>query len=283
MFKSTKVDISKYHFSRYIESAMIIEPLDAGDIFEFIHLPQMSEVLLLNFGNQISCESVGESRECTFFTETTPYLCGKSDHTRIVQTKLEHPICLIKFKPCTFFIFSGESAKNYFNKIVPLTCNIDLGTTNPTEEMLMGFLSEHMKENYADELEQVNLFNILEYIHANFTSITVNELSRLFNKSKVTLFRYFQKYIGINLNTYIRYQKFKAMIVKLYRDQYDAITSIEHGFFDQSHFIKAFKKSYTYTPLQFIRELESRFQENKESRELFEEFYIYDQIQYRDV
>lgn len=274
MFKTTVIDVSRFKFGRHIESVVLIEPVDEGSRFEFIQLPQMSDVVLLNFGNTIHYETVAsEKRAADVITGEGIYIFGKTDQCRVIKARLEQPLYLIKFKPCALYIMTGEHADNYFNKVCQFAAGFDF-SDEATSGRVVDFLKNQMKLKYINELEKVSLFEMLRHIDLNFVSVTVSELSERFNKSKVTLFRYFRKYIGVNLNTYIRFRKFKSMIITLYHDQYNAIASIEHGFFDQSHFIKAFKKSFYYTPLQFVDALEQRFSVNESSRQLFETIYI---------
>jgi AraC-like DNA-binding protein len=252
---------------------IIIEPSTDEAAVEFIQLPQISEFIIINFDNPVHYTTFDSHDRRVLRTEGA-YLLGKANHNRKFHIKLKKPICLIKFKPCSFYIFSNQSATNYLNRIISL--NFPLNITD--RERITTELNVHLKRYFNKEnvlmLKEQNMFDIIAHIEKNFATVTVQKLSNAFHLSETTLFRYFKKYIGVNLTTFIIHTKFKMMLNKMYHKNYNALATIENGFYDQSHFIKQFKKFYHVTPSHFIKEIDLFFQDNDASRALFELCYI---------
>lgn len=88
---------------------------------------------------------------------------------------------------------------------------------------------------------------IIQYINANFLHLPSNSskaVAEKFSISESSLRRYFKKYLGINLSTYIITVKRKKMIQAIYEDNYDSLSVQENGYYDQSHFLNDFKRLY---------------------------------------
>ena len=115
---------------------------------------------------------------------------------------------------------------------------------------------------------------ILRYIDGHLNMVNVITLGRVFNLSEATLRRYFKKYVGVNVSHYIRDQKVKAMTLRIYQDDYNAIAVQECGFYDQSHFIREFRRVHGATPTQFMERLNRVFRKNKNSEKLFNACYL---------
>jgi AraC-like DNA-binding protein len=273
MFKVTPFQISNTKISKYIDSAFLIEPSTDSNDLEFVQLPYSSEFIIINFDNPISYTSSNENDRRELRTEGA-YLLGKSKNNRKFNIKLNKPVCIIKFNPCSFYLFSEKSPLNFIDKVVNIECPI-LNTSNDNiiQEINRYLNNRYIKES-LDELHKSTVLDIITYVKEHFNSVTVEMISQKFALSKTTLFRYFKKYVGINLATYIKQLKFSKMMVHIYKGEYNATKAIECGFFDQSHFIKEFKKAYHIPPSHFQKELMASFEKNASSQLLFEQCYI---------
>ncbi len=94
--------------------------------------------------------------------------------------------------------------------------------------------------------------DILTYISLNVETVdTVRELAKQFYISPPYLSSIFKKYVGINVNTYIRIKKIAT--AKKLLDQGFSVTDTCYrcGFSDCSYFIKTFKSYVGSTPFQY--------------------------------
>lgn len=110
-------------------------------------------------------------------------------------------------------------------------------------------------EGYADrfvkisnENEETNILELLMYIDKHFTSkISLDELARAVNLNKFAVSKIFNKYVGMNLNSYVnnlRLEKFLELC-KANPDENFTTFIYECGFDTPSTFYREFKKSTT--------------------------------------
>jgi AraC-like DNA-binding protein len=91
------------------------------------------------------------------------------------------------------------------------------------------------------------------YIRANFPdNLSLHQLAALVNVSPFHFLRMFQRQVGLSPHAYqtqVRVEQAKRLIL-----QHEKLTRIggQVGFFDQSHFIKAFKALVGVTPGQYL-------------------------------
>lgn len=273
MYKISTINLTHDELRPYIDQVLFIEPSDDDADLEFIQLPLLREYLLINFDNPIHYTVAPKNDRRRLRTEGA-YLLGKTKHNRRFYITLKNPVALIQFKPCTFYLFSNQSAAHYVDRIVTLPCDIAKDDPFAFERSINLYLQEHYIAQNVEEMMKNKIFDIMQFIQKNYATTSVSKVGKQFGLSEATLYRYFKKYVGINLATYIKYLKFNAMLQHLYHNDYNASAAMECGFFDQSHFIKEFKRLYMEPPSTFMKLLEERFQNDQDSRELFERCYI---------
>jgi AraC-like DNA-binding protein len=95
--------------------------------------------------------------------------------------------------------------------------------------------------------------NVKEYIAANYSSnLSLKQLAAMVHVSPFHFLRMFQKQVGLSphsFQTQIRIEQSKQLIR---RNEKLAQVSAQVGFYDQSHFIKAFKALVGTTPNQYL-------------------------------
>ena len=273
MLKSSTLIIEDQNISNYIDQIILVEPSNYETEITFFQLPQMNEFLIINFDNEIHYTN-RDSNDRRLLRAEGSFLLGKANHKRTFKINLKNPICLIKFKPCSFYIFSDQSPQHYINNILTLDCPVSGYSHDKLSQEISTYFKSNFNPKNVEELSQKRMFDIIQHIENNLSSTTVQAISENFNISDTTIYRYFKKYIGTNLTSHIKHLKFHHMLSKIYTDDYNASSAIEIGFFDQSHFIKEFKKIYDATPSQFLKNLDILFQNDSASRDLFELCYI---------
>ncbi|MBN2894839.1 MAG: helix-turn-helix transcriptional regulator [Campylobacterales bacterium] len=273
MYQISTIELTHSSLRSYIDQVIFIEPSDDDTAVEFIQLPLVREYLLINFGNPIHYTQAPNNDRRQLRTEGA-YLLGKTKQQRRFHVTLNHPVALVLFKPCTLYLFSDQSAAHYVDRIVTLPCDIVQQSPAHFAQSINDYLVSRFVPRNFEEMVRNKVFDIVQFVQQHYASISVAKVGLRFGLSEATLYRYFKKYIGINLATYIKHLKFGAMLQRLYYNDYSAASAIECGFFDQSHFIKEFKRLYSAPPSAFMKLLEQMFQSNAASRDLFERCYI---------
>lgn len=117
------------------------------------------------------------------------------------------------------------------------------------QHVLEHFLASKVTQTYPPVLGA-----IVQRIHQAGGMITVAELTREFLISERTLNRYFNTHIGINPIIYTNLIRFRS-IINLSPLSHESLldSALNLGYYDQSHFIKQFKRFSNLTPGEFLR------------------------------
>lgn len=125
--------------------------------------------------------------------------------------------------------------------------------------LLMVFFGQLMR-NYENSMEMSRDFNnkfekiddILEYIHKNYATVTLDELSQNFKFSKFYISKVIKSYTGKNFINIVQDIKMKKAI-ELITSTNLSIESISSaiGYNSTSTFIRTFKKIYNQSPTEY--------------------------------
>jgi AraC-like DNA-binding protein len=97
---------------------------------------------------------------------------------------------------------------------------------------------------------------LIKYLEENYSgNIKIDELAKRLGYSKYYILHLFKKEVGISLRQYVIQLKIKAAKRKNRADNLSN-TALENGFFDQSHFIKQFKKYEGVTPKEYYKSIQ---------------------------
>jgi AraC-like DNA-binding protein len=119
---------------------------------------------------------------------------------------------------------------------------------------LEDFLLAELEENQAFLAIERSL-PLLEITELNYT---VTEIAELLGYTPKTFQRHFTKYMGCTPVDYRRIVRFRnAMASKLNSTELKSLTALsyEHHYFDQSYFIKEFKRLTSHNPKIFFKEV----------------------------
>jgi AraC-like DNA-binding protein len=106
----------------------------------------------------------------------------------------------------------------------------------------------HVMDPVADE----RILSATEYINRNLhKKLSIEEISRACWLSKFHFQRVFKSCIGLTVNDYIQQQRTALAKRLVKRGSKITDTAYETGYFDPSHFNKAFKKMWVATPASF--------------------------------
>lgn len=90
-------------------------------------------------------------------------------------------------------------------------------------------------------------------IHSTNGQCNVTQLASYFLVSERTIHRMFNRFVGVNPITYINLIRFRALLQLSSNSSNNLLrNALDVGYYDQSHFIKQFRKFSTLTPLKFF-------------------------------
>lgn len=136
---------------------------------------------------------------------------------------------------------------------------IDIDTLCPEEIESYIYKIDAMMNQESNDRSYAMTREIIRYVNANFLHLprnTSKAVAEKFGISESSLRRYFKKYLGINLSTYIITVKRKKMIQAIYEDNYDSLSVRENGYYDQSHFLNDFKRLYGVPLKEYFNEMQ---------------------------
>lgn len=259
-----KIDFSQWGVSEFIEDILLLSPADNGKVdVEFVKFPQPHELLLLNVA-PAALESGSRGS----------ILCGKSDRNSVYHATLEQPICIVQFKPHAWYAFSRNRVQSFRNRMVPLQCNFGSCLKSFIQKHLPGYLLRVLKREKMKESAYRMMPAMFDYVEAHLNTVTVSSLAAAFRISEATLRRYFNKYVGMNVNGYIRHRKLRKMIYRMYDNDYNAVAVQECGFYDQSHFIREFKRIHKVTPTHYLQNFRNLCHTKEHADRLFGACYF---------
>jgi AraC family transcriptional regulator len=102
----------------------------------------------------------------------------------------------------------------------------------------------------SENASPVWIKSIKEILHDRWNeSISLQELAHSLGLHPVTVSKHFPRYFNCTLGEYMRKIKIEKAIAQISKDEF-SLTQVAHncGFFDQSHFIRAFKQATGFLP-----------------------------------
>ena len=166
----------------------------------------------------------------------------------------------VSFTPWGFYFFTKQSMSQYINRIVNL---------NDVNHLLREELFDHVvkfeapsefvkaiektliKCINAKDSEQIDCRIIKEFIESD--GFNIKEFCEANRISIRRLERIFRKYIGISPKRFMNLVRFEESARDVMYDNQVSLTDIshKHGYYDQAHFVKAFKSYTSYAPINF--------------------------------
>jgi AraC-like DNA-binding protein len=246
------------HESPFIDSIYYV-PVEMYTIekdFHFRAPPSVHEHIILNQ----NCAVITFAINGQVFEYSSNVVCGKFTHPPKINVLFKNhckKLTVIRINACGMFKLTDIPMESLVNSITAgSTISIDLSDDKKNDESIAWIEAMIEKEVYKKSYEITR--NIIHYIDENFSdlpSTITKEIACRFGLSESTLLRYFKKYIGMNLSTYVLTLRRKKMIQSLCNEKYGALSVQEHGYYDQSHFLNDFKRLYGMTLKEYFQEM----------------------------
>ncbi len=146
-----------------------------------------------------------------------------------------------------------------YSKLISISNSLLYEKININNELSSFFeqLSSNYFKNTKEEVQELILINeIKEYIISNIDfPPTLDEISKRYNLSKEHIIRVFKKELGLTPHAFITNYKINQAKNLLSTNSLKSLSevAIESGFYDQSHFSKAFKRVFAITPSKITK------------------------------
>lgn len=230
-----------------------IYKMEAGDLIVFsrntfhtMYLPEGS------FGINILV--------CSSFFDNMMKNLKKPEHAGFIKSLIKENVSFIKFG-CQKHLFLlsylnelckqnkpslGFSSLEYaqrVNIITGIIYELILGEKNEKIEVYKNILFDSMEPTDA---------NVIEYINANYATVTQAELQRIFGFSKMGFYRYIKSKTGNNFCVYVGSLKYnRACYLLQHSNKSISEISREIGFQSTEYFSRFFKKQASITPTEY--------------------------------
>ncbi|TGK61692.1 AraC family transcriptional regulator [Leptospira wolffii] len=172
----------------------------------------------------------------------------------------------IKFRPGAFYPFYRKPISGFTDKTLTLEEVFGIPSlpleeevfSMDSEEELVRFAEKFLYERLPEEDKIVETINrIIEEISNKREIVKVEDIVEFSGLNKRTLQRMFQQYVGVGPKWVInRYRMFEILDRVSERTDW-ADLALELGYFDQSHFIKDFKRMVGLSPEEYSKKKRS--------------------------
>lgn len=235
------------HESPFIDSVfhVPVERYKKKRDIHFMGTPSVHEHIILNESCMVITFYLND-KVCEFDGHI---VCGKFTYApkiKVVFKNTGKKLTIIRLSSCGMFKLINTPIVSTINRV---TAGSIIDIDEITEEEVANYIRriDVLMSAESDQKSYNTTREIIRYVNANFTQLPTNAtkvVAERFGISESSLRRYFKKYLGINLSTYIITVKRKKMLQAIYDDNYDSLTVRENGYYDQSHFLNDFKRLY---------------------------------------
>ncbi len=207
-----------------------------------------------------------EASDSGLFGEDQVLVSGQITQPYHMKFEGETTIVGFGFYPHTAHLMLGLSAHHMTDRIVRLeevlriakSLEESLATITTLEEKIQeaqNFILEQIDTHYCTNSRARYLTFSLRKIVASKGTIDIGQLAKELNCSTRYIQNLFKEYVGISPRLYGKVIKFmRTLDHKLEQHENFTDLGLKMGYFDQSHFIRDFKRFTGLTPTSFFKE-----------------------------
>ena len=184
----------------------------------------------------------------------------------VIETMFQpgHTYFGVRFKPGVLEHCGTISVSELVGISIPLSdvvkCGIseniaDCTTFGQRTEAISRYISEGFQEEKTPVPELVQ--NLIACIYANNGDVTIHKLEEEFFYSRRHLLRVFKLHTGMDVKSFCQIVRFQSVLSELHSGNCASLTETaqNHGYYDQTHFQKEFKKFAFLSPKAYINML----------------------------
>jgi len=171
----------------------------------------------------------------------------------------------IRFKPCAAYSLTLQPMNLLSNKIIPSEelkiskfSNLydefaSITDTDKIEKLVNDYLVTHLKPEIFDRPKVSKALQIMQDLKSE---VRLPFLAKEVGVSTKHLNSLFNKYLGLSPKKFGCIMRFNELVPQIANRKYDDWMSVveNFGYYDQSHFIRDFKKFTGLTPTEFIKD-----------------------------
>lgn len=185
----------------------------------------------------------------------------------------EYPVTLqglvigIRFKPALQSAFYDAVASGLTDTSVEAESVFSSGTVSHLEQLASQIPEVHDIKNFLERLSgdarpisdgAKNVHQMVHYIETHPNVFRVADIVRIFGRSERTIQRQFQSHLGMTPKSVIERFRIQSAI-SLFSgngEEKFAALALRLGYFDQAHFINAFRQAVGHSPAEYANRLE---------------------------
>lgn len=174
----------------------------------------------------------------------------------------------VKFKPGAFYPFIKQPVSQLGPEPIHIRQIFDVDArviersvlSQPSDEEMIPLVEQFIRPKLPKRDENVVLLGeIIDHIINSREITKVDEVCGHFSLNKRKLQRLFDQYVGINPKWVIKLYRLQNAAEAMDTGHFTDLTQLSHelGYYDQSHFIRDFKKAVGQTPEEYVKSIHS--------------------------
>jgi AraC-like DNA-binding protein len=247
--------------SHLIDLIEVVEVPEKYTPLKIRFLPDERNYLIFNYGCPFHYKLCGLEKQY----KNRLFISGITSHFAIGSISGFSGFIAFRFTPCGFKRVISKKASLIANKLVKIEDVIDYQIDNIEEDLLSNncniwrirtienlILKWPVKPSNACDEKFSRILEALLILHGK---IKIHKLAEQFQLSYTYLERLFKEYLGISPKMYCKLLNLKHILEvgKAYQGKRFTELTYSNGYFDQSHFIKDFKRFTGLNPRKHLK------------------------------